>query len=536
MISRYAVPWKKALDPLLTTAGLAERKDFVLGEAVVSPSTRTIRGPGGSIVVEPRVMQVLVLLAEAAGGVVTREALLRRCWGGVYVGDDSLNRAVAGVRRVAAGVGAGSFAIETIPRTGYRLAAPPAVPGDGARVAGMEASAAAAPPVPRAVTRRVALAAAAAGVGAAFFLGLHRFGAADSPPSPAAELRARALDALRYMMPERDAEAVGLLGEAVRLEPRDAAAWGMLALAYQRIAASGAPSGSAAATQRAVAAARRALELDPGSSDAQAALALLRPTYRDWFEAEARFRRLLARNPDQAAVVGALARLLFEVGRVRDSVAAMARAMRLDPLSPSNYWRRMFGLWSVGDLIEAERVIDRGAELFPRQPDIWFARFWLLAATGRGEEALAMEADGATRPLGVPQREFDRLALAARAFRTRAPADVGAVLATYESAARENATGAEVGMLLASDFGALDRAYALAGAYFFDRGFSVPSERLTQGSFSPRSRRNAAILFWPPAARMRADARFGALTREIGLDDYWRRANVSPDFRRAAGS
>ena len=53
-------------------------------------------------------MQVLVVLADAAGQVVTRETLFNRCWGGVYVGDDSLNRAVAAVRKRGRPSAAGS--------------------------------------------------------------------------------------------------------------------------------------------------------------------------------------------------------------------------------------------------------------------------------------------------------------------------------------------------------------------------------------------------------------------------------------------
>ena len=79
---------------LMTTASLAEMADFIVGEALVCPATRTIEGPGGSTQVEPRVMQVLIVLAEARGGVVTRDTLLARCWGGFYAGDDSLNRAI----------------------------------------------------------------------------------------------------------------------------------------------------------------------------------------------------------------------------------------------------------------------------------------------------------------------------------------------------------------------------------------------------------------------------------------------------------
>jgi DNA-binding winged helix-turn-helix (wHTH) protein len=124
---------------LLTTADLAAREDFAVGEAVVSPSRRIVRGPGGSSDVEPRVMQVLVVLADAAGHVVTRDTLFQRCWGGVYVGDDSLNRAIGSVRKLAGDIGGGSFQIETIPRTGYRLtvtsgARPVNAAGNGAPV------------------------------------------------------------------------------------------------------------------------------------------------------------------------------------------------------------------------------------------------------------------------------------------------------------------------------------------------------------------------------------------------------------------
>ena len=108
-------------DGLLTTAELAVRPDFALGVATVSPSARSIAGPGGTADIEPRVMQVLVVLADAAGHVVTRGTLFDRCWGGVYVGDDSLNRTIGAIRKLAAEIAAGSFEIETIPRTGYRL-------------------------------------------------------------------------------------------------------------------------------------------------------------------------------------------------------------------------------------------------------------------------------------------------------------------------------------------------------------------------------------------------------------------------------
>src|SRR6476659_1650925 len=119
---------------LITATSLAQLTYVTVGDTLVCPATRTIKGPGGSTQVEPRVMQVLVMLSDAAGGVVTRDALLARCWGGFYAGDDSLNRAIAGVRRIASGIAAGTFEIETIPRTGYRLVAKPVRAGPDAPI------------------------------------------------------------------------------------------------------------------------------------------------------------------------------------------------------------------------------------------------------------------------------------------------------------------------------------------------------------------------------------------------------------------
>ncbi|MBV9061399.1 MAG: winged helix-turn-helix domain-containing protein, partial [Alphaproteobacteria bacterium] len=65
-------------------------------------------------------MQVLVALARANGAVLSRDELIRQCWGGRIVGDDAINRCVSKVRQLA-DLGGKAFEIETIPRVGYRL-------------------------------------------------------------------------------------------------------------------------------------------------------------------------------------------------------------------------------------------------------------------------------------------------------------------------------------------------------------------------------------------------------------------------------
>ena len=106
---------------MLKLSDLARRPDLRLGPLLVSPSRRLIQGPGGEAHLEPLTMQVLLLLLDSGGKVVTRAELFEQCWGGGIAGDDSLNQAVAKLRRTAAQVAPGLFEIETIPRTGYRL-------------------------------------------------------------------------------------------------------------------------------------------------------------------------------------------------------------------------------------------------------------------------------------------------------------------------------------------------------------------------------------------------------------------------------
>lgn len=140
---------------MLKLTDLAQRPDFKAGPFTVSPARRIVQGPAGEAHLEPLIMHVFLLLLDARGEVVTRAELFDQCWGGVMVGDASLNRIIARVRKIAERTGPGLFAVETIPRTGYRLTG--AILGD----------ASAATPVRReAISRRVAIGAGLA-VGAA---------------------------------------------------------------------------------------------------------------------------------------------------------------------------------------------------------------------------------------------------------------------------------------------------------------------------------------------------------------------------------
>lgn len=68
-------------------------------------------------------MQVLTLLARRPGEVTSRDEMIQGCWGGRFIGEDAIHRTIAKLRQAATQHAGDDFAIETIPRIGYRLTA-----------------------------------------------------------------------------------------------------------------------------------------------------------------------------------------------------------------------------------------------------------------------------------------------------------------------------------------------------------------------------------------------------------------------------
>src|SRR5690348_6649231 len=83
------------------TVRLAAEPDFTIGRLQIYPSTREIAAGNRRQTVEPRVMQVLIVLARANGAVVSRDALIEACWEGRIVSEDAINRSIAKVRALA---------------------------------------------------------------------------------------------------------------------------------------------------------------------------------------------------------------------------------------------------------------------------------------------------------------------------------------------------------------------------------------------------------------------------------------------------
>jgi TolB-like protein/DNA-binding winged helix-turn-helix (wHTH) protein/Tfp pilus assembly protein PilF len=98
--------------------------EFQLGEWVISPKLNSFHKNGQTVHLEPKVMQVLVCLAQTRD-VVSKEKLMRTVWADTFVTDDVLTRSISELRKVFADSPKDPRYIQTIPKGGYRLLVPP---------------------------------------------------------------------------------------------------------------------------------------------------------------------------------------------------------------------------------------------------------------------------------------------------------------------------------------------------------------------------------------------------------------------------
>jgi Tol biopolymer transport system component/DNA-binding winged helix-turn-helix (wHTH) protein len=92
----------------------------------VDPRSRELRRKGIHIRMQDQPLEILLLLIERKGEVVTREELKERLWpAGTFVAaDDGINTAIRKLREVLGDSAEGPIYIETIPRRGYRFIGP----------------------------------------------------------------------------------------------------------------------------------------------------------------------------------------------------------------------------------------------------------------------------------------------------------------------------------------------------------------------------------------------------------------------------
>lgn len=324
-----------------------------------------LTGPSGVLRLEPKVMDLLFLLAAQPGQVLTRERIMEALWPGMVVGEDSLARTVSKLRQALGDDAKAPRYIETISKRGYRLlaevvpAAPDGMVDEVARLPGSAST-----PAPPRVWVRVW------GTGLVLTAALLALGwtrwRAPQPMSPASDygtvLVARADDYYFQYTRADNESAIELYQRVLELHPDDVAALAGLANALVQRAIRWPDLPSARQTEftrlgdalanghlarepalqqlrRAQQLAERAVELAPGSAATHKALGLVSSAQGHFEAALASNRRALALDPDAWGPMINIADLLEITGRGDEALpyfeqayAAMGRVYERNPV------------------------------------------------------------------------------------------------------------------------------------------------------------------------------------------------------------
>ena len=493
---------------------LALEPPFRVGALGGDPPMRQISNGELHETLEPRVMQVLIALAQAHGRVVSRDELIHRCWDGRIVSEDAIHRALSRLRQLSAGIGADSFAIETIRGVGYRLT----------ETGGTELSASA-DEARSAHSRRTVIAGTVAAATAAAVGGAWFFLRPQHEPLPlAVQYYERGLATRGQRSLELYEQGTALLREATRIDPLYSDAWGALAWNYRGLLQFGPRADWPRLEAQCRSAAARALELDRHNVEAQAALVLLPPFFRNWLKIERGLRELIDRYPRNSLLEYNLGYTLADVGRWSESIPWFRSVAARERFWPLPHIDLMKAVYASGRLEETEDLIEEGMKRFPRRSEYWMTKVRYLALAGRYSEALAFANDAASRPALKIDRPLDFEIIVVNALADGSRRARESALQNVSDLARKDTWYLPVAATTAAVLGNVEASFSMLEGFFFGRGPWAAARDI---------RAVTQLLFVPATAALRTDPRFRGLLREAGLEDYWRASGSLPDYRRS---
>lgn len=314
---------------------------------------RELRNRGIRVHLQKKPFQILELLLQRPGALVTRTELAQHLWSGLHVSfGPGLNTAVNVLRQALGDSSTACRFIETRPGLGYRfIASVEEAPGSecGPASGGRTDSTAILPSdnttgddAMTAVANRMAetlIASISTAV-------VKRLAPSDSvvrgfhgtryTSNVEAYQDYRKGKYLRSKMPEADlGKSIAHFESAIAQDPGYALAYAGLADTYSMFAFLGMLP-SAAAHSRAEELARIALQIDSELAEAHASLAAIREVFdKDFAAAEREYHRALQLSPGSVDVRRAYAAFLSAMGQPEEALKEIRIAQELDPLSPA---------------------------------------------------------------------------------------------------------------------------------------------------------------------------------------------------------
>jgi len=282
--------------------------------------------------------------------------------------------------------------------------------------------------------------------------------------------------------------AVAAYRQAIALDPGFAAAYAGLSFTETAIANS---TQDAAKFAQARDAAEKALELAPQLVDAYRARALYRLETLDFAGARADSEQALALAPGDSAVESLFGVQIAAFGRIPQAIAAMNKAIELDPLNGYAWANIGLFLTMNRDYAAARRALERALAISPSDDAFHFALGQLDLLQGRLADALAefqKQGGEGGRRMGVAMVEHAN--------------------------GHEKLSQQALKDLIAKHAG--DMAYQVGDVYAW-RGDQDKAFEWLERAFQQRDSGLNGIAYDPLLAHLQSDPRYGALLKKLEL-------------------
>ena len=348
------------------------------------------------------------------------------------------------------------------------------------------------------------------------------------PINPAAyELYLRARGMWLMLSDVEEDQAAVLLERCVTLAPDFAAGWAALASVRAFLLPRdrdiiGEPLHTAG-----VAAAERALELDPDCAQAFAALSLLKPAFAEHGEKLRLVNEALKRTPNDPALHVARSAWLYSVGRLRDAAKALEVASLLDPLGPAVEGLRASLMTARGEVETAYEVVGAAWARWPDSAFTWYLMWSTLCHGGRVDEAEALAAPGVPPRRGVVEADVEVLRSYVRLLRLQGAERRAACLGVLDRLAMSDAPLPLSSCIFAAAHGCADRAFDVIEEAL-DSGRHLAADN-HQAFGMARAQSPLQLFVSVGGEPIWRSQRFPSLCARLGLVQYWLESGQWPD-------